>query len=143
MRTAHTQSCDEDQNYFHLLKPTFDQSVRKTGVKGSGISLKSLIMGIFNFVTLALLGVSLNPEGVKGFAFSRRQAFEGIATAVITPNLVSILPANAAVDEETPRVVSRMGGLLVCLFLLWPQDVPILLDTVSRPILFYQSLLSN
>lgn len=34
-----------------------------------------------------------------------------MATAVV-PSLVSLLPANAVVDEETPRVVTRMGGLL-------------------------------
>jgi hypothetical protein len=31
----------------------------------------------------------------------------------VAPSLLSILPANAVVDEETPRVTTRMGGLLV------------------------------
>ncbi|KAL3932752.1 MAG: hypothetical protein SGBAC_010705 [Bacillariaceae sp.] len=46
---------------------------------------------------------------------SRRQAIQsvvaGVATAV-APSIFSVLPANAVVDEETPRVVTRMGGLL-------------------------------
>jgi hypothetical protein len=54
---------------------------------------------------------------VSGFSVDRRQAIVqaaagGFATAV-APGLVNILPANAVVDEETPRVVTRMGGLLV------------------------------
>ena len=59
-------------------------------------------------------------SGVSGFSVetSRRQAIQaavgGIATAV-APSLISVLPANAVVDEETPRIVTRMGGLLVCL----------------------------
>jgi hypothetical protein len=58
-------------------------------------------------------------SGASGFSMetSRRQAIQaamgGIATAV-APSLISILPANAVVDEETPRSVTRMGGLLVC-----------------------------
>ena len=46
------------------------------------------------------------PQGV-----SRRQAFEKAAiasAAVLLPNL----PAQAEVTEETPRIVTRMGGLL-------------------------------
>ncbi len=47
---------------------------------------------------------------------SRRDAIQaaivGTAT-VVAPGLLSVLPANAAVEEETPRVVTRMGGLLV------------------------------
>ncbi len=62
------------------------------------------------FVCTFLSGVSaFSPE------LSRRQSFEavvgGVATAVV-PSLVSLLPANAVIDEETPRVVTRMGGLL-------------------------------
>lgn len=64
----------------------------------------------FAFVCTLLSGVgAFSPE------LSRRQSFEavvgGMATAVV-PSLVSLLPANAVVDEETPRVVTRMGGLL-------------------------------
>lgn len=45
---------------------------------------------------------------------SRRQAIQAAFTGAATlaaPGLV--FPANAAVSEETPRVVTRMGGLLV------------------------------
>mmetsp|Transcript_22526 Transcript_22526/g.62729 ORF Transcript_22526/g.62729 Transcript_22526/m.62729 type:complete len:220 (-) Transcript_22526:164-823(-) len=56
-------------------------------------------------------------SGVHGFSpeVSRRQTFRtlvgGVATAVV-PSVLPLLPANAVVDEETPRVVTRMGGLL-------------------------------
>jgi hypothetical protein len=55
---------------------------------------------------------------VSGFSgqLSRRQSLQavvgGIATAAL-PSVVPLLPASAVVDEETPRVVTRMGGLLV------------------------------
>ena len=58
-------------------------------------------------------------SGAAGFSVetSRREAIQaamgGIATAV-APSLIAVLPANAVVDEETPRVITRMGGLLVC-----------------------------
>jgi photosystem II oxygen-evolving enhancer protein 2 len=46
---------------------------------------------------------------------SRRQSMQaaigGVATAVV-PSILPLLPANAVIDEETPRVVTRMGGLL-------------------------------
>ena len=56
-------------------------------------------------------------SGASAFSpeLSRRQSFEavvgGMATAVV-PSLVALFPANAVVDEETPRIVTRMGGLL-------------------------------
>lgn len=56
-------------------------------------------------------------SGVHGFSpeVSRRQTFQalvgGVATAVV-PSVLPLLPANAVVDEETPRIVTRMGGLL-------------------------------
>ena len=58
-------------------------------------------------------------SGAAGFSVetSRREAIQaamgGIATAV-APSLIAVLPANAVVDEETPRIITRMGGLLVC-----------------------------
>ena len=59
---------------------------------------------------------------VSGFSvLDRRQAIQkalvgGVAasTAALLPGGVGgILPANAVVDEETPRTTTRMGGLLV------------------------------
>ena len=55
--------------------------------------------------------------GASGFSvdLSRREAIQAAiagAATVIIPG-VSVFPANAVVDEETPRVVTRMGGLLV------------------------------
>ncbi|CAJ1931103.1 unnamed protein product [Cylindrotheca closterium] len=46
---------------------------------------------------------------------SRRQAIQAVVggmASVIAPSVISVLPANAVVSEETPRVVTRMGGLL-------------------------------
>jgi hypothetical protein len=71
-------------------------------------------MSILSKATILLAFLS----GASGFSVdvSRRQAiqaaFGGVVTAVV-PSLLSILPANAVVDEETPRIVTRMGGLLV------------------------------
>lgn len=57
-------------------------------------------------------------DGVSAFSgdlFSRRESLQalvgGVATAAAIPAL--LFPANAAVTEETPRTVTRMGGLLV------------------------------
>jgi hypothetical protein len=60
----------------------------------------------------------LDLDGASAFSgeFSRRESLQalvgGVATAVM-PSVIPVLPANAVVDEETPRVVTRMGGLLV------------------------------
>jgi hypothetical protein len=60
----------------------------------------------------------LEMDGASAFSgeFSRRESLQalvgGVATAVM-PSVIPVLPANAVVDEETPRVVTRMGGLLV------------------------------
>ncbi len=80
-------------------------------------------MGLLNKATIlfAVLG------STTGFSvdLSRRQAiqaaFAGAATA-IAPSLVSVLPAYAMPDEETPRVVTRMGGNLVCS--MWSPKSP-------------------
>lgn len=51
----------------------------------------------------------------SGVEMSRRQNMQalvgGVVTAVV-PVVVPVLPARAVIDEETPRVVTRMGGLL-------------------------------
>jgi hypothetical protein len=80
---------------------------------------EKLNMTLLNKATILLtILVVSSTSSVSGFSvdISRRQAIQavagGLATAV-APSLVSILPANAVVDEETPRVTSRMGGNLV------------------------------
>lgn len=72
-------------------------------------------MKIFSIAALLVaLSASASAFSVEQ---SRRQAIQavvgGMATA-IAPSVISVLPANAVVSEETPRVVTRMGGLLVC-----------------------------
>lgn len=69
-------------------------------------------------IAAAAVCAVLDLDGVSAFSaeFSRRQSLQavigGVATAV-APSIIPVLPANAVVDEETPRVVTRMGGLLV------------------------------
>lgn len=70
-------------------------------------------MGIFNVAT-ALLALT---SGISGFSVevSRRQAIQAAIGGVMTvaaPSLVSVFPANAIPDEETPRISTRQGGLL-------------------------------
>jgi photosystem II oxygen-evolving enhancer protein 2 len=75
-------------------------------------------MGIFNPVATALFLALASLNGISGFSvdMSRRQAIQaGVAAmTVAAPSLMTgnVFPANAVVDEETPRVVTRMGGLL-------------------------------
>ena len=63
------------------------------------------------FLSLAVL------SGASAFSvdLSRREIFQAaMAGAVVAPMaLIPVDPARAAVEEETPRVVTRMGGLLV------------------------------
>jgi hypothetical protein len=71
-------------------------------------------MGIYN-VAIALLALT---SGISGFSVevSRRHAIQAAIGGVMTvaaPSLVSVFPANAVPDEETPRIVTRQGGLLV------------------------------
>ena len=63
------------------------------------------------FVTVAALAAIPEASAWSTPHLSRREAFQKAAVAsaaVLLPNL----PAQADVTEETPRVVSRMGGLL-------------------------------
>jgi hypothetical protein len=49
-------------------------------------------------------------------SLSRRDAFQAAfasATAAVGVVGISVLPANAMPTEETPRTITRMGGLLV------------------------------
>jgi hypothetical protein len=70
------------------------------------------------WVTAFVCCAVLDLDSVTAFSgeLSRRQSIQavigGIATAV-TSNVIPVFPANAVVDEETPRIVTRMGGLLV------------------------------
>ena len=67
---------------------------------------------------LAITLLALSAPNASAFSvdLSRRRAIQaaaaGVASAVV-PGIVSTKPANAEVSEETPRVVTRMGGLLV------------------------------
>merc|ERR1719276_396553 len=70
-------------------------------------------MKFFNLVAF-LVAISA-PVSAFSVEQSRRQACQAIAggmATVIAPSVISVLPANAVVDEETPRIVTRMGGLL-------------------------------
>ena len=60
-------------------------------------------------------------ENVSAFSseLNRRQSLQalvgGVASAaVVAPTVVVPEIANALPSDETPRVVTRMGGLLVC-----------------------------
>lgn len=72
-------------------------------------------------VLASVLMVLLMPAGSNVSALSnglsRRQSLEalvgGVATTVLAPSVIPVLSANAVVTDETPRVVTRMGGLLV------------------------------
>jgi hypothetical protein len=79
-------------------------------------------MGLWN---VAAVGLCVS-ACVSGFSLevSRREAFKaaltgvaGIAT-VAAPSFLSTMPAFAVVSEETPRIVTRMGGLLVSRIIL-------------------------
>ena len=75
---------------------------------------KSRTLPVVCSIFAALL---LGGGGVSAFSVdvSRREAIQAAfaGAAAIAPSLVSVLPANAMPDEETPRVITRMGGLLV------------------------------
>lgn len=44
---------------------------------------------------------------------SRRESIQALVGGIATTaSVLPLLPANAVVDEETPRIVTRMGGLL-------------------------------
>ena len=74
----------------------------------------------------ALALMSLTTTSVSGFSVdSRREMLQKAivgGVAVAAPAAFQVLPANAVVDEETPRVVTRMGGLLVSLVNYLPYD---------------------
>jgi len=75
------------------------------------LSIFSLVYGTHAFAGLQKTNVETS-TGV-----SRRESFAKVATIVggVTAGLTTSFPnvANATPTDETPRVVTRMGGLLV------------------------------
>ena len=63
--------------------------------------------------TILLLGFLAASASGFSMEVSRRNAIQAVVGGAATAVLPTILPANAVVDEETPRVITRMGGLLV------------------------------
>lgn len=66
----------------------------------------------------ALLPFTASAFSVSDASVSRREAFAKTATTLIggtvAASIVGVpLPAAAVVTDETPKVISRMGGLLV------------------------------
>ena len=81
------------------------------------------------FITLATTTAFLtSPQGAAAWSsvnpLSRRDAiqaaFASTAAATVAAG-VAVLPANAMPTEETPRTITRMGGLLVR---VWCGHVP-------------------
>jgi hypothetical protein len=76
--------------------------------------------------TVAVALQTIKGGGVSAFSVdqpnvSRREAFQA-AAAFTTAAAIGILPVNAMPTEETPRTITRMGGLLVSIFTtLWTQ----------------------
>lgn len=68
----------------------------------------------------SLLPLSILLGGASAFSvdLSRRQAIQAAMAGAATVIVPGVFPANAVVDEETPRVVTRMGGLLVRLMII-------------------------
>lgn len=71
-----------------------------------------------------LTTVTLLPFGVSAFSapdssISRREAFATTASTLIggsvAGSLIGVPYAGAVVTDETPKVITRMGGLLVSL----------------------------
>lgn len=100
-------------------------------VSGAAFAVTSMLVMMFisgggmNDLVVSALSTN-NVETVV----SRRQSLHALVGGVVTatglaPVLMNgmsiqpIQPANAVVSDETPRVVTRMGGLLVRLLLLY------------------------
>ena len=76
-----------------------------------------------NCLNVAMLVGATAVTTTSGFSvgdnshLSRREAFQaaigGMATVVAPTLIAGSMPAYAVVDEETPRITTRMGGLLV------------------------------
>lgn len=63
--------------------------------------------------TPTVLVLMLGSAAAFSVDLSRREAIQAaIAGVAAAPSLFSVLPANAVPSEETPRVTTRMGGLL-------------------------------
>lgn len=63
-------------------------------------------------MALVLLAVPTTTTAWTPLTTSRRQALQHMTTAVIATTTTAAVPAFAVPTEETPRVVTRMGGLL-------------------------------
>lgn len=61
------------------------------------------------FVTVLMISTGVSAFGV---GVNRRQALESAAAAASAAAFVVAAPALAVVTDETPRVTTRMGGLL-------------------------------
>jgi hypothetical protein len=60
-----------------------------------------------------ILAAILVSSGVSAFGVNRRQVVESAAASVLaTGTFVAAAPALAVITDETPRVTTRMGGLL-------------------------------
>lgn len=65
--------------------------------------------------TIALMCSLLSGVGAFSPELSRRESLQAAVAGVVTvaaPSIASLLPAYAVIDEETPRTLTRMGGLL-------------------------------
>lgn len=68
---------------------------------------------MFRSTIITALLVSIVSSGVSAFGINRRQVVESAAASVLaTGSFVVAAPALAVITDETPRVTTRMGGLL-------------------------------
>jgi PsbP len=68
---------------------------------------------MFRSTIIVAILVSIVSSGVSAFGLNRRQVFKSAAASVLaTGTFVAANPALAAITDETPRVTTRMGGLL-------------------------------
>ena len=75
--------------------------------------MKMLIKSVVSLFLSANLIAALAPD-VTGPSLSRRQTISGVGAAIVAATATTMSPASswAVIDEETPRVTTRLGGLL-------------------------------